>query len=73
MPHSAEPTPPAALDPRTSPCELGPPEAFSDELAPDDYFERWPNHDPARMGPTSEAVRRRILSSCAGWPQRPSG
>ena len=25
------------------------------------------------MGPTSEAVRRRILSSCAGWPRRPSG
>ena len=73
MPHSAEPTPPAALDPRTSPCALGPPEAFSDELAPDDYFDFWPNHDPARMGPTSEAVRRRILSSCAGWPRRPSG
>ena len=47
MPHVAEPTPPAALDPRTSPCELGPPEAFSDESALDDYFELWPRQASA--------------------------
>ena len=47
MPHVVEPTPPAVLDPRTSPCELGPPEAFSDESAPDDYFELWPRRASA--------------------------
>lgn len=72
MPAYADEIPPWTLASRSGPCELGPPEAFSDELAPDDYFELWPDHDPARMGPTSEAVHRRILSSCAGWPQRPT-
>ena len=57
---------------RYAPCELGPPEAFSDEPAPADYLDRWPTHVPNRFGPTSEAVTRRILSSCAGWPERPN-
>ena len=55
------------------PCELGPPEAFSDEPGPADYFDLWPDHDPACMGADSVAVARRIASSCAGWPHRPTG
>ena len=54
------------------PCLLVPPEAFSDQPAPASYFDDWTGHDPARMGPSSMAVARRLASSCAGWPRRPS-
>lgn len=54
------------------PCLLGPPEAFPDEPAPTSYFDDWTAHDPARMGPASTAVARRLSSSCAGWPERPN-
>lgn len=57
---------------RYAPCELGAPEAFSDELAPASYFDWWPRHIRGRKGRTSEAVTRRIVSSCAGWPRRPN-
>ena len=72
------PTPPELIArhlpyPCRWPCELGPPEAFSDEPGPADYFDLWPDHDPACMGAESAAVARRIASSCAGWPHRPTG
>ena len=54
------------------PCLLGPPQAFPDEPAPASYFDDWTGHDPARMGPASTAVERRLASSCAGWPERPT-
>ena len=54
------------------PCLLGPPEAFPHEPAPASYFDDWTGHDRARMGPGSAAVARRLASSCAGWPERPS-
>lgn len=65
-----EPLPPDLEHRR--PCLLGPPEAYPDELAPASYFDHWPEHDPARMGATSEAVTRRLTSSCAGWERRPT-
>ena len=72
------PTPPELIArhlpyPCRWPCELGPAEAFSDEPGPADYFDLWPDHDPACMGAASEAVARRIALSCAGWPHRPTG
>lgn len=54
------------------PCLLGPSEAFPDEHAPASYFDDWTDHDPERMGPSSMAVTRRLTSSCAGWPSRPT-
>ena len=54
------------------PCLLGPAEALPDEHAPASYFDDWTDHDPERMGPSSMAVARRLASSCAGWPQRPT-
>ncbi len=54
------------------PCLLGPPEAFPDALASASYFDDWTTHDPARTGPVSSAVARRLASSCAGWPVRPT-
>ena len=54
------------------PCLLGPPETYPDDVAPASYFDHWPEHDPARMRPTSEAVARRLTSSCAGWERRPT-
>ena len=54
------------------PCLLGPPEVFPDEPAPASYFDDWTGHDPARMGRASTAVERRLASSCAGWPERPT-
>ena len=54
------------------PCLLGPADAFPDDPAPASYFDDWTGHDPARMGPSSMAVARRLASSCAGWPRRPS-
>lgn len=61
----------AVLDGDT-PCALGPPEAFSDQLAPTHYLAWWPSHTPGRFGPSSDAVARRITSSCAGWRRRPT-
>ncbi len=46
--------------------------AFSDTLAPEEYFKYWPDHDPGHMKRNSEAVARRLISSCAGWPRRPT-
>lgn len=46
--------------------------AFSNTPAPETYFRDWPDHDPDHMGRTSEAVARRLISSCAGWPRRPT-
>lgn len=54
------------------PCALGPPEAFSDEPAPDWLLELWADHGPLAMGPASSAVRRRIALSCAGWNRKPT-
>lgn len=54
------------------PCALGHPDAFSDEQAGPEYFKHWPDHDPACMGPNSEAVARRLASSCAGWAKKPT-
>ena len=54
------------------PCLLGPPEVFPNEPAPASYFNDWTGHAPGRMGPASTAVARRLASSCAGWPERPS-
>ncbi len=63
---------PHARYPSAMPCALGPPEAFSNEPARPDYFDLWPGHDPAWMGPNSVAVRLRICRSCAGWNRKPT-
>lgn len=55
-----------------APCELGDPRAFDDTPAPANYFNDWPDHGSGNVKRTSEAVTRRILSSCAGWPRRPT-
>ena len=61
------------LEDRPMFCKLGPPEAFSDELATERDFQRLCNGlDPALTGPRADAVRWRIVSSCAGWETRPT-
>lgn len=55
------------------PCVLGPPEAFSAQLAPlnpGHWF--WPRIDPARTGRRSATVGFRLGLSCAGWNEQPS-
>ena len=54
-----------------APATLLPPEAFSDDEAPRHYFHRVCSADD-RTGRHAEAVHRRIMSSCAGWKQRPT-
>ena len=50
---------------------LLPAEAFSNDLAGEEDFLRLCDPDTPR-GPQAEAVRRRIMSSCAGWASRPT-
>ena len=55
------------------PCVLGPPEAFSDELAPlDPGLWYWPKIDPRRMRENSRAVEFRLGLSFAGSREQPS-
>lgn len=54
-----------------APATLLPPEAFSDDEAPRHYFDRVCSPE-ARTGRHAEAVRQRIMSSCAGWKRRPT-
>lgn len=61
----------ALADDERAPAELLPPEAFSDDEAPRQYFDRLCGPD-AGTGRQAAAVRRRILSSCAGWAERPT-
>ena len=55
------------------PCMLGPPAAFSAELAPlNPGHSFWPKVDPARTGKRSGTVAFRLGMSCAGWNQQPT-
>ena len=55
------------------PCVLGPPEAFSDELAPlEPGYWFWPRIDPERTGRHSATVESRLSLSCAGWIEHPT-
>ena len=54
-----------------APATLLPAEAFSDELASEAVFLRLCAPE-ARRGRQAWAVHRRIMSSCAGWEQRPT-
>ena len=55
------------------PSVLGPPEAFSAQLAPlnpGHWF--WPRIDPERTGRRSATVAFRLGLSCAGWNEQPT-
>ena len=54
-----------------APATLMPAEAFSDEPASETAFRRLCAPDTPR-GRNAWAVHRRIMSSCAGWKQRPT-
>ena len=55
------------------PCMLGPPAAFSAELAPlNPGHSFWPKVDRARTGKRSGTVAFRLGMSCAGWNQQPT-
>ena len=74
-PTPVDDTPRGSLEQRAdntwAPATLLPPEAFSDEEASPRHFKRLGQPD-AGTGRHAAAVRRRIMSSCAGWKQRPT-
>ena len=58
--------------PDRQPCTLAPPDAFSDEFAPDSLYARlYPDMDPARTGPESKTVNLVFTSNCSGAVERP--
>ena len=65
-------------DPDRRPCEIGPLEAFSDEIAPEE-FRREPYRRTERIGivengikEESAAVRSVFYSRCCGWAKPPT-
>ena len=55
------------------PDVLAPAEAFSDRRADESIRRKYlPGHDPEAIRERSATVRRRIASSCCGWPVRPT-
>ena len=55
------------------PCVLGPPEAFSDNLAPlEPGWWFWPRIDSHRIASNSRTVESRLNQSCCGWIQPPT-
>jgi hypothetical protein len=59
-------------DPNLEPCELAPPEAFSDELAPIKLSRRLRLDIELETGPNSRTLARVILSRTAGEPDPPT-
>ena len=60
-------------DPNHEPCRLAPPEAFSNELAPEDMREQLhPRRDPSQIEERSETVSRVFASRCAGDVEPPT-
>ena len=65
-------------DPDRRPCQVGPPEAFSDEIAPEKY-RREPYRSTEDQGITangvfeeSASVKAVLGSRCCGWTQEPT-
>ena len=60
---------------QSQPCELGAPEAFSDEYAPASALEilQESRRRTRPIGRNSEVTAGRFLSSCCGWEKRPDG
>ena len=60
------------IDPNLEPCELGPPEAFSDELAPIKLSRKLGLNTHRETGPNSVTLARVIASRTAGEPDPPT-
>ena len=58
--------------PDTLPAKAGPPEAFDDELAPEDWADTLPWGDRATTGPESNIVNLVFHSRCGGYRNRPT-
>ena len=60
-------------NPNHKPCQLAPPEAFSNRLAPNNLaIELRPWLNPHRVGPNSQTVTGVFASRCCGYPTPPS-
>lgn len=58
--------------PDTRPANPGPPEAFDDDLAPEDWVDTLTWGDPAKTGPNSNIVNLVFHSRCAGYRKKPT-
>ncbi len=59
-------------DPNLQPCELAPPEAFSDQLAPIRLSQRLGLDNVRQTGPNSVTLARVLASRTAGEPNPPT-